>query len=107
MKLKAKDSFHASGVGTVHAGAEFETHDALGQELVDKGHAEIVGDSDDATEEPAGELPGEEISRVDDDYEQPADAEEKAELPPLNKVEPAPKNKRGRPPAAAPEPEAE
>lgn len=42
MKLKATKSFHASGLGTVHEGTEFEAHDALGQEIADKGLAEIV-----------------------------------------------------------------
>lgn len=71
MKLKATKSFHASGVGTVHQGAEFETHDALGKELSDKGLAIKTGDSD------PSETPN-----------------EKAELPPLNKADFAPKTKR-------------
>lgn len=41
--MKARDSFHASGVGTVHAGKEFEVHDALGKDLQDRGLADVVG----------------------------------------------------------------
>lgn len=39
MRMKAADSFHTSGLGMIHAGQEFEVHDALGKELADKGHA--------------------------------------------------------------------
>lgn len=86
MKLRAKDTFHASGVGKVHAGQEFETHDALGQELADKGHAEILEASTDTA---AG-------------ADQSTPAVPKSDLPPLAKVEPAPKNKRRK--AETPEP---
>jgi hypothetical protein len=81
MKLKATKSFHASGIGTVHQGAEFETHDALGTELSDKGLAVKTGDSD-----PSAPL------------------SEKAELPPLNKADFAPKTKRKTAPETPPEP---
>jgi len=46
MKLKANRSFHTSGVGMVHAGAEFEVHDALGREMEERGLAARVGGSE-------------------------------------------------------------
>lgn len=92
MKLKAKDTFHASGVGKVHARQEFEVHDALGKELVDKGHAEILEASTDTDAGAAQSEP----------------AVPKAEPELLNKIEPAPKNKRrGKAEAPADEPEDE
>lgn len=77
MKLKATKSFHASGVGTVHQGSEFEVHDALGQELADKGLASVTEASTDTDAGAAQSEP-----------------QAKAELPPLNKADFAPKRKR-------------
>jgi len=84
MKMRAKDSFHTSGIGSVHAKQEFEVHDALGKELEARGLAVSLS----ASTEPAEPKPA------------PADApqsETKAELPPLNKSDAPTANKRGRP----------
>ena len=67
MKLKATDIFHTSETRTVKLGEEFEVADALGKDLVDRGLATPVG----------GETEG-----------------QKAEAELLNKMEPAPENKR-------------
>lgn len=90
MKLRAKDSFHTSGVGTVHAGQEFEVHDQLGREIADKGHAEILEAS---TDTDAGA-----------DQSEPAAPKSEPGLISA-KVEPAPKNKRSKQPAPEPEDE--
>ena len=90
MKLKAIDTFHVSSLGDIiHAGTEFEVHDALGKEIAAKGLATVTVESTDTT---AGA-----------DQAEPA---EKMEPLSANKMEPAPTNKRGpgRPPKAKAEP---
>lgn len=87
MKLKAKDSFHASGLGMVHARQEFEAHDALGRELADKGLAEILEASTDTA---AGAK----------ETEPAVPKEGKADLPPLNKADFAHADKADRPSGA-------
>jgi hypothetical protein len=79
MKLKAIKSFHTSGLGMIHARTEFEAHDALGQELADKGLAEVIESSTDTV---AGA----------------ADSQPHAKQEPalINKMEPAPESKRSR-----------
>lgn len=83
MRLKANDAFHTSQTRTVQAGQEFETTSPIGRDLVARGLATVVSEEED---EPVA---AEDLV-----------VEEKAELPPVNKVEPAPANKRGpgRPP---------
>jgi hypothetical protein len=99
MKLKANDTFHVSSLrDVIHAGQEFEVHDALGKELAAKGLATVTVESTDSS---AGA-----------DSTEPAvpkslpEAEEKMEPLSANKMEPAPTNKRGpgRPPKAKAEP---
>jgi hypothetical protein len=77
MKLKANRSFHTSGIGMVHERTEFEVHDALGRELVDKGLARVIEASTDTDAGAAGSEP-----------------HAKQEPPPLNKAALAPKTKR-------------
>jgi len=79
MKLKAIKSFHASGVGTVHQGTEFEVHDALGREFETKGLALVTQAS---TDTDAGA-----------DQSEPH-AKKEPEL--LNKMEQTPENKTRR-----------
>jgi hypothetical protein len=88
MKLRAKDSFNTSGIGTVHAGSEFEVHDALGQELVDKGHAVIV----EATTPTAAGAAAKEPAAAKAPAAPKAPLS-KADLPPLNKMAETPANK--------------
>lgn len=82
MKLKANRSFHTSGVGMIHDGSEFETHDALGQEMIDKGLATRVGETTPSETGAEGKTP--------------VEAPVKAEPELLNKMEPAAENKRSR-----------
>lgn len=97
MKLKAIDSFHTSGLGSVHAGQEFEVHDALGKEIAAKGLATVTEESTDTS---AG-------ADSTDQATPKSLPEAKMEEAPENKLVAAPPNKRGpgRPPKAKAEPE--
>jgi hypothetical protein len=92
MKMKALDSFHTSGLGSVHAGQEFEVHDALGKEIAAKGLAVVTEESTDTSA-------GADSTDVATPKSLP---EPEAKMEPLsaNKMEVAPANKRGpgRPP---------
>jgi hypothetical protein len=50
MRMKAMDSFHASDVGMMHAGVEFEVGDARGAEFAKRGLAVEVADAAPAQE---------------------------------------------------------
>jgi hypothetical protein len=82
MRMKATGPFHSSETRTVKGGAEFEVHDALGKELEQRGVATRIG-SDTPSETGA-----ERVAVVG--------AQPKAEAELLNKMEPAPDNKRKR-----------
>jgi hypothetical protein len=56
MRMKALDSFHASDVGMLHAGTEFEVSDARGAEMTKRGLAIEVADAP-KVEETADETP--------------------------------------------------
>jgi hypothetical protein len=87
MKMKALDSFHTSGLGSVHAGQEFEVHDALGKEIAAKGLAVVTEESTDTSA-------GADSTDVATPKSLP---EPEAKMEPLsaNKMEVAPANKRG------------
>lgn len=99
MKMKANDSFHTSGLGSVHAGQEFEVHDALGKELAAKGLATVTVESTDTSA-------GADSTDIATPKSLP---EAKMEEAPENKLVAAPPNKRGpgRPPKSKAEPEPE
>lgn len=82
MKMKANKSFHTSGIGLLHKGDEFEVSDALGKEMQEKGLATASGKS----------TPSETSAKRDAVVK--AQPEVKAELPPLNKADFAPKTKK-------------
>ena len=50
MRMRAKDSFHASDIGMLHAGAEFEVGAARGKDFLARGLAEEVAEPADAEE---------------------------------------------------------
>ena len=85
MKLKARDSFHASSLGGVHAGQVFEVHDALGKEIVNKGLATVVEASTDTSA-------GADATDVATPKSL-SDPGAKTDQAPLNKSDPAPLNK--------------
>ena len=85
MKLKARDSFHTSGLGGVTAGQVFEVHDALGKEIVNKGLATVIEASTDTSA-------GADATDVATPKSLP-DPGAKTDQVPLNKAEPAPLNK--------------
>jgi hypothetical protein len=102
MKLKAKDTFHVSSLGDViHAGQEFEAHDALGKELAEKGYAEVLEASTDTSAGADSTAPATPKSVPEEELA------EKIEPLSANKMEPAPANKRGpgRPRKADPAPD--
>lgn len=90
MKMKANKSFHTSGIGLMHKGDEFEVSDALGKEMQEKGLATASGKSTPSETGPAASRPVKPQSEV------------KAELPPLNKADFAPKTKKEPAPAPIP-----
>jgi hypothetical protein len=95
MKLKAIRSFHTSGIGMVHERTEFEAHDALGKELVDKGLASVIEASTNATDHRSGEPdPSEGVGAHTDAGAAESAPHAKQEPAPLNKAALAPKTKR-------------
>ena len=87
MKLKATDSFHTSGLGSVHAGQVFEAHDALGKEITKRGLATVVEPSTDTSA-------GAAATEIAAPKSLP-DTGAKMDPVPQNKSEPAPLNKSG------------
>ncbi len=96
MRMRALDSFHASGTGMFHAGDEFEVDDHKGREFEKAGLAVATGPKPDAEPVPPPE-PGPESEPAEP--EEPEDVPDLDNLPaapdpePIAKADPPPKNK--------------